>query len=76
MSYREILFAKDDGIATITLNRPESMNSYTKVMTDEMMDAIAHVRKDRDIKVLVITGAGHVFCSGPDIKLFPSFLGV
>ena len=67
MSYGTILFENAGGIARLTLNRPEKLNSITAAMHEEVRDALAHVRADRDVRVLLLTGAGRGFCAGQDL---------
>jgi len=68
MSYEQILFeTDDDGIATITLNRPERLNAYTAQMLEELFDALEEVEKNDDLRVTVLTGAGRGFCAGADL---------
>jgi enoyl-CoA hydratase/carnithine racemase len=57
-----------DGIARITLNRPNRLGAYTPRMCDEILDAIKRVRLDDAIRVLILTGSGRGFCSGGDIS--------
>ena len=65
--YEEILFELHDGIAKITINRPEKRNAFTPLTVQEMIDAMAICREDPRIKVIVLTGAGDkAFCSGGD----------
>ncbi len=65
--YEEILFELYDGIAKITINRPEKRNAFTPLTVQEMIDAMAICREDPRIKVIVLTGAGDkAFCSGGD----------
>ena len=66
-SERVLLDTDGDGIATITLNRPERLNATAPGMLDEIFDTIEHVAQS-DARVLVITGAGRGFCSGQDLK--------
>ncbi len=56
-----------DGVARITLNRPERMNAFTFEMIDAWAEALRHCRTDDAVKVVVVTGAGKAFCSGGDI---------
>jgi enoyl-CoA hydratase/carnithine racemase len=63
----ELLFAIKDGIATITLNRPERKNAFTFTMIDAWTRALQHCRTDPAVRVVVVTGAGSAFCSGGDI---------
>jgi 2-(1,2-epoxy-1,2-dihydrophenyl)acetyl-CoA isomerase len=62
-----ILFERADGIARITLNRPAKLNSFTVAMHEELRDALAQVRADASLRVLVLTGAGRGFCAGQDL---------
>jgi enoyl-CoA hydratase/carnithine racemase len=62
------LYEQDDqGIATITLNRPERLNALTFEVYRELTDMFAALRDERDVRVVVITGAGRAFCSGGDV---------
>jgi 2-(1,2-epoxy-1,2-dihydrophenyl)acetyl-CoA isomerase len=63
----QLLFTVTDGIARITLNRPERMNAFTFEMIDAWTAALQQCRTDDAIKVVVLTGAGNAFCSGGDI---------
>jgi 2-(1,2-epoxy-1,2-dihydrophenyl)acetyl-CoA isomerase len=65
MSYTEISVEIADGVATITLNRPERLNACTATMADEIADALDHLE---DARVVVITGAGRAFCAGADLQ--------
>ncbi len=67
MNYQTILYEASLGVARITLNRPERMNSFTQVMHEELRAAIATVAIDGS-RVLVITGAGRGFCAGQDLN--------
>jgi enoyl-CoA hydratase/carnithine racemase len=55
------------GIATITLNRPERLNALTFAVYRELTDTFAALREERDVRVVVITGTGRAFCSGGDV---------
>ncbi len=68
MSYETILTNTDDGIATITLNRPERLNAWTYQMGRELAEAIAQANADDDVIAVVVTGAGRGFCAGADIE--------
>lgn len=68
MEYQDILYTKEDGIATITLNRPDNRNAFTPEMTDSLYRAIDDAAKDNKVRVLIITGSGNSFCSGADVK--------
>lgn len=68
MAYETITLKKESHIATLTMNRPDKMNALTRKMLLEMVEAVADVAQDRDIRVMILTGAGKVFCSGADIS--------
>jgi enoyl-CoA hydratase/carnithine racemase len=69
--YTCILFEKKDRVATITLNRPEVMNTINRQMADEILDALQNFKTDREMKVAILTGAGEKnFCAGADLNLF------
>jgi len=61
------LYEQRDGIATIILNRPERLNAITFEVYHELTDFMARLRDEKDIRVVVITGAGRAFCSGGDV---------
>ena len=65
MSYSTILFTNDGGIARLTLNRPDRLNSFTVEMHGEVADALSKLEGAR---VLVLTGAGRGFCAGQDLN--------
>ena len=67
MSYETIEFGNEGGIARLTLNRPEKLNSFTAKMHEELRDALAQVRADQSVRVLLLTGAGRGFCAGQDL---------
>jgi len=67
MEFREILYAKADRVATVTLNRPKKLNAYSEVMVHEILAALAEARDDDEVRAVIITGAGRGFCSGGDI---------
>ncbi|GAC1629668.1 MAG: 2-(1,2-epoxy-1,2-dihydrophenyl)acetyl-CoA isomerase PaaG [Nevskia sp.] len=67
MNYENILFESGGGIARITLNRPDKLNSFTMAMHAELREAIAGVRADKSTRVLLLTGAGRGFCAGQDL---------
>jgi 2-(1,2-epoxy-1,2-dihydrophenyl)acetyl-CoA isomerase len=67
MAYENILFTSKDGIARLTLNRPERLNSFNDAMHAEVRDALARLRADATARVLLLTGAGRAFCAGQDL---------
>ena len=70
--YQEILYEVDDPVATITLNRPDSMNAWTNRMGSEVRHAVARAEADAAVVGIVITGAGRAFCAGADMKTLTS----
>ncbi len=58
----------DIEVATITLNRPASLNALSRRMADELTDALGKLATDAHVRVLVLRGAGHAFCSGGDVR--------
>jgi len=75
VSYKTIILEKEDGVATLTLNRPASFNALDFEMGKELVDAIEKCTKNVRIKVLIITGAGKAFCSGGDLKAVKEWAG-
>jgi 2-(1,2-epoxy-1,2-dihydrophenyl)acetyl-CoA isomerase len=69
MDFKDIIYTKEEGVATITLNRPEMMNALTPNMGEEWVAAIEDAQQDDAVKVLVVTGAGRAFCSGANPRL-------
>ena len=67
MTYQNIRFEAQDGIARLTLNRPDKLNSFNGAMHAELRAALNGVQHDKSIRVLVITGAGRGFCAGQDL---------
>jgi enoyl-CoA hydratase len=65
-AYETILYKTDGPIATITLNRPESLNTIVPPMPDEVEAAVSDATRDQDVKVIVVRGAGRAFCAGYD----------
>jgi 2-(1,2-epoxy-1,2-dihydrophenyl)acetyl-CoA isomerase len=66
--YQTILLDVVNRRATITLNRPEVYNAFNEQMKKELQEALKEVEKNKEVRVLVITGAGKAFCSGQDLK--------
>src|SRR5271168_1910879 len=66
--YKQIVFTKENRIATITLNRPAKLNAYSEVMVHEILAALADSRDDESIRAVIITGSGRGFCSGGDVS--------
>jgi len=68
MSYETILYNQDEGVLTITLNRPDVLNAFNSVMGRELLDALKKAERDPEARCVVITGAGRAFSSGEDLK--------
>ena len=68
MSYSTLLYVVADNILTITLNRPEQLNSFTVEMANELIDAFNRASADDEVKAIVVTGAGKAFCAGMDLS--------
>ncbi len=67
MSYSQILYDVEDGVLTITMNRPEKLNAFTGTMMTEMIDAFDRSDADDSIRAVIVTGAGRAFCAGADL---------
>ncbi|MDR3508683.1 MAG: enoyl-CoA hydratase/isomerase family protein [Caulobacteraceae bacterium] len=63
----EVLYAVVDHIATITLNRPERMNTISRDMLDQLTDCLLAAENDPDVRVVILTGTGRAFCAGLDL---------
>lgn len=68
MSFETIAFTVEAGIARLTLNRPDRLNSFTDRMHEEVREALTRVETDPAIRVLVLAGAGRGFCAGQDLN--------
>jgi len=67
VSYENIQFEIAAGVAKLTLNRPDKLNSFTQAMHLEVREALSQLRADKSVRVLVLTGAGRGFCAGQDL---------
>ena len=68
MSSEQVLLSRDDGVGTMTLNRPEKLNAFADRMREEIGDGLVALDADPAIRVIVITGAGRGFCAGGDVE--------
>jgi len=68
MSFEQIRYTVEDGIATITLHRPEKMNAFTGQMMAEMIEAFDATDADDEVRAVIVTGEGRAFCAGADLS--------
>ena len=68
MAYETIIYEKQNGVATITLNRPQSLNAFIPQMNQEVLQALKESERDGEARCVMITGAGRAFCAGQDLK--------
>lgn len=68
MNYENLLFENRDGIASVTLNRPEKLNAINKALLAELRGCFEKIRNDRDVRAVILTGAGRAFAAGADVK--------
>jgi 2-(1,2-epoxy-1,2-dihydrophenyl)acetyl-CoA isomerase len=68
MNYQHILYAAEGGVARLTLNRPDRLNSFNDAMHAEVRDVLSRVKASADARVLLLTGAGRGFCAGQDLS--------
>jgi 2-(1,2-epoxy-1,2-dihydrophenyl)acetyl-CoA isomerase len=68
MAYQYLLFELNDGVGTVTLNRPDQMNALIPAMLQELSDAFKKMASDSQVRAIVLTGAGRAFCSGEDLR--------
>lgn len=69
MPYTDILYARRGHIATITLNRPDKLNAWTRAMNEQVRAAMQAAAADGSVRAIVVTGAGRGFCAGADMNL-------
>jgi enoyl-CoA hydratase/carnithine racemase len=67
MAYEDILYSVEDGVATVTLNRPDKLNAWRAEMDRDVRAAMREASNDADVRVIVLTGAGRGFCAGADM---------
>ena len=63
-----VLYAVDQHVATITLNRPERLNAYNHELRDALVGRLREAEVDPDVRAIILTGAGRAFCAGLDLK--------
>ncbi len=67
IKYSTILYTREGSVATLTLNRPDRLNTFTPEMNREIADAFKLAEKDSDVRCIILTGAGKAFCAGEDL---------
>src|ERR1043165_2492682 len=72
--YEHIQVAEADGIATVTLCRPERLNTFIGHMRRDLAEALEHAGSDRNTRVVILTGAGRAFCAGGDIAFMAELM--
>src|SRR6266508_4068649 len=73
LEFQQITYGAIDGVAVVTLSRPDVLNAWTAIMADEFSTALALADRDETVGAVVVTGAGRAFCAGLDIAGPPSF---
>lgn len=68
MSFETLLYDVEDGILTLTLNRPEKLNAFTATMMNELIEAFDRADADDAVRAIIVTGAGRAFCAGADLS--------
>jgi enoyl-CoA hydratase/carnithine racemase len=66
--YQQILYDVSDGVATITLHRPDRLNAFTGTMMREMIAAFDRIDADDDVRAVIVTGSGRAYCAGADLS--------
>ena len=67
MSNPQVLIKINEGVGTLTLNRPEKLNSFIGTMRDEIANGIDKLSRDESVRCVIVTGAGRAFCAGADV---------
>jgi len=67
-TFETLIYAVEDGVATVTLNRPEKLNAFNAQMMADMMAAFDETDRDDQVRVVIVTGAGRAFCAGADLS--------
>jgi len=69
MNYETIILQKEEGVATITLNRPDKLNAWNAQLITEVIRAVDEIGQDVTVRAVILTGAGRAFCAGGDLTL-------
>lgn len=75
MAYQSLALTKEEGVATITLQRPESLNALNRELAQELLAALGDCAQDQGVRAVVLKAAGRAFCAGGDIKAMQASLG-
>ncbi len=67
-AFRELAYEVEEGVSTVTLNRPDKLNAVTSVMIDELITALDDADADDAVRAVIVTGAGRAFCAGADLS--------
>ena len=76
MTYNTLDYAVQDGILTLTLNRPEQMNAFTVEMANELVAAFTRASDDDAVRAIIVTGSGKAFCAGMDLSVPGNVFGL
>jgi len=76
MNYNTLLWQVEQGILTLTLNRPDKLNAFTVEMADELEDAFQRASRDDSVRAVVVTGSGRAFCAGMDLSVPGNVFGL
>jgi enoyl-CoA hydratase/carnithine racemase len=76
MTYETLDYAVADGILTLTLDRPDQLNSFTVTMAEELVAAFERASTDDDVRAVVVTGSGRAFCAGMDLTASGNVFGL
>ncbi len=76
MRYETLIWSVDDGILTLTLNRPDRLNAFTVTMARELEAAFQRASEDDSVRAIVVTGAGRAFCAGMDLAVSGNVFGL
>ena len=68
--FRTIIYEKDGPVATITLNRPRVLNAYSVQMRDDLWEVLSAIRRDAEVRAVIVNGSGRSFCAGADLTEF------
>lgn len=74
-TYKEIILVVENGVAVVTLNRPDRLNAWTPTMGEEIRNALLEARDSDDVRAIVLTGAGRGFCAGADMQSLSQLSG-